>query len=110
LRIIEQGILYKLETYTLNPHHGDGRYKAKWFKQALGFTSSNAVELALQIVFNQKETIPQKLNEYGRVYMQYISIRGANGRIIRGVRTYWIKEKDTGLIRFTNILPSKLRY
>jgi len=42
----------KLERYLLNPDHPVGGPKSKWFAKALGFTKSNATELAAQLVFD----------------------------------------------------------
>jgi hypothetical protein len=109
LKTIRQSIFYKLETYTLNPDHPRGRDKAKWFDRVLGFTLNNKEELAQQIIFDQKTAVALENNQFGQMYLQYVTIHGANDRIIKDVRTYWIKEKETSLIRFTNILPPKFK-
>jgi hypothetical protein len=103
----KQSILYKLETYTLNPFHLNGRHKAKWFRRALGFTNMNKEQLAEQIVFDHLKATRFGLNRFGIIYNQCATIKGANGRIIDGIRLGWIKERKTGLIRLTNVLPPK---
>ncbi len=104
-----QSILYKLETYTLNQFHPEGGQKANWFARALGFTPANKELLARQIIFDPKKAEPVRINEFGIIYLQYATIVGANGRIIEGVRLHWIKERNTTLIRLTNVLPPKRR-
>jgi len=105
--VTRQSILDKLERYILNPFHENGRHKAKWFRRALGFTNLNNEDLACQIHFDPRFAAPFRISGYGITYEQYATITGANGRIIKGVRIYWIREKNTGLIRLLNVLPPK---
>jgi hypothetical protein len=105
--ITRQSILHKLETYTLNPFQVEGRHKARWFRRALGFTNLNSEALANQIHFYPRLAIPFRMTRFGIIYLQYMTIMGTNGRIIKNVRVSWFKERNTGLIRLSNILPPK---
>ena len=96
----------KLSRYLLNPNHPIGRDKAKWFKEALGFTQSNADGLARQIVFDASKAVRTAVTEHGVKFNQVISITGANGRVI-DVTFAWIRNND-GIVRLVIGIPSKL--
>jgi len=53
LRSNRKQILEKLTGYVLNFDHPQGKAKAKYFEQSLGFTVDNAVALAKQLMFNK---------------------------------------------------------
>jgi RHS repeat-associated protein len=95
----------KLLKYLLNISHPVGGSKAKWFKEALGFTVDNADDLANQIVFNSKTAIQTGVTEFGVKYNQVISISGANGKVI-DVTFAWIKNND-GVVRLVTGIPTK---
>ncbi|KZS38233.1 hypothetical protein AWE51_19545 [Aquimarina aggregata] len=95
----------KLARYLLNLDHAVGGSKAKFFKDALGFTLDNADDLAKQIVFNNKKAIATEVTKYGTKYSQNIAIKGANGRVI-DVTFAWIKNKD-GLVKLVTGFPAK---
>jgi filamentous hemagglutinin len=82
-----------------------GGSKAKWFKEALGFTKDNSADLAKQIVFDPKKAIQTTKNAYGTKFSQIISVRGANGKIM-GVEFIFIKNND-GVIRLVTSIPAK---
>jgi|GEM_PF-4445910 len=96
----------KLERYLLNPEHPIGREKARWFKGALGFTRENADDLARQIVFDPERAVQTRTTEFGTMFEQRISIRGANGRTI-DVPFVWIRNKDEVVRLVTGIPVSK---
>ena len=102
-----ESVVDKLQRYLLNPGHKDGGPKAKWFKQALGFTRDNLYDLAEQIVFNPKTAIETTSNQWGQKYEQIITITGANGKVI-DVPFIWMKYVD-GTIRLITVpwIPSK---
>jgi hypothetical protein len=98
-------VLDKLQRYLLNPDHPVGKDKAKWFKEALGYTLDNAQKLADQINFDPLKAELTEVTEYGMKYNQVITITGANGRSI-DVLTAWIKNND-GIVRFVTAVPAK---
>jgi RHS repeat-associated protein len=90
-----QSINKKLSTYLLDETHPVGGSKAKWFKEALGFTKENMGDLAKQIIFDPKTAILQKNNGHGNLYQQIISIKGANGKTINTPFNWIIKNGST---------------
>jgi hypothetical protein len=97
----------KLEKYLLDLNHPTGGSKAKWFKEALGFTQKNADKLAKQIVFDPKKAEITEVTQHGAKYNQVISIKGANGKVI-DVKFAWIKNND-GVVRLVTAIPTKLK-
>lgn len=65
----------KLARYLLNADHPLGKEKARWFREALGFTRSNASELARQIVFDGSLAVQTEVTFYGTKFRQTITIR-----------------------------------
>ncbi len=94
----------KLKDYLLNPNHPVGKSKAKWFKEALGFTQENRKALAKQVVFDSKKAVQTAVTEYGIKYNQVIKITGANGKVI-DVTFAWIKNND-GVVRLVTAIPT----
>lgn len=78
--------------------------KAKWFKDALGFTQDNLEGLAKQLQFDSSKAIQTAVTEYGTNFDQVIKIVGANGRII-DVKFGWIRNKD-GVVRLVTGIPT----
>ena len=103
--ITKESIDIKLNNYLLDPTHKTGATKAQWFKEALGFTKTNADDLARQIKFDEKVAIKTELTQYGQKYEQIIPIVGANSKNI-DVKFVWIKNKD-GNIRLITAIPTK---
>ena len=95
----------KLNRYILNSEHPVGGAKARWFRQALGFTRENSEELVRQLVFNEGSAVQTRVTELGTKYNQTINVVGANGRTIPVV-TAWIKGND-GIVRLVTALPGK---
>ena len=95
----------KLDTYLLKPTHPVGGSKAKWFKEALGFTKDNSSDLAIQIAFDPEKAILTAQNAYGTKFSQVISVQGANGKII-DVEFIFIKNND-GVTRLVTSIPAK---
>ena len=94
----------KLERYLLNPDHPVGGPKAKWFKEALGFTRANADELAAQIRFNPSSAVQTSISAHGVKFNQVIRIVGANNREI-DVTFAWIRNND-GVVRLVTSIPT----
>jgi hypothetical protein len=105
-RITRLSVADKLARYLLNPTHGVGGSKAKWFKEALGFTRENASDLARQIRFDAAKAVETGVTQYGTKYNQVISIAGANGRVI-DVTFAWIRSND-GFVRLVTAIPTPL--
>jgi hypothetical protein len=100
-----ESVSSKLDTYLLEPTHPAGGSKAQWFKEALGFTKGNSVDLSKQIVFDPKKAIQTATNAYGTKFSQIISVHGANGKII-DVEFIFIQNND-GVIRLVTSIPAK---
>lgn len=97
----------KVLRYLLNAEHtGGGATKAKWFREALGFTTENSGDLAKQIVFDGSKAVQTSVTEFGTKFNQVIKITGANGRAIN-VTTAWIRNND-GVVRLVTAIPTKL--
>ena len=94
----------KLKRYLLNLEHPVGGDKAKWFRDALGFTQANLNELAEQIKFDPLTAVQTTVTEHGTKYNQVIDILGANGKRIP-VTFAWIKNRD-GVIRLVSGIPT----
>ena len=101
----EMSVQYKLYHYLLDPKHADGGSKAKWFKQALGFTRENMNDLAKQIKFDPSKAIQTQKIQTGIKFNQVAEIQGANGKKIE-VTFDWIKNND-GVVRLTTAIPTK---
>ncbi|MFH7241324.1 MAG: DUF6883 domain-containing protein [Spirulina sp.] len=84
----------KLEGYSLNPNHSEGRHKALVFQSALGISLSNAQELrdALNEVIRTYEAIPTRRNAYGQKYqIDFEMTRRGKTALVRSV---WIVRFD----------------
>jgi len=93
----------KLARYLLNPEHPIGGPKAKWFEQALGFTRSNADDLAKQLTFDPGKAVQTAVTEHGTKFNQIIDVVGANGRKIP-IKVAWIRNND-GVVRIVTAVP-----
>ncbi len=101
----QESVRTKLNDYLLNLDHPVGGSKAKWFKEALGFTKENMGDLAKQIKFDPAKAIQTDVTPYGTKYNQTINIIGANSRAIN-VPFAWIKNSD-GIVRLVTAIPPK---
>ncbi len=106
-KAIKESVKDKVENYLLSPTQKNERYK--WFDKALGFTLENKEDLIRQIVFDQAKLRPARSGDFGLVYEQVGSLRGANGKILENCRFYWHQDPSTGLFRFANIMLPKKR-
>ncbi len=101
-----QSVDDKLTRYLLNADHPVGGSKAKWFKEALGYTQNNMDDLAKQIVFDPTKAVQTGVTEYGTKFNQTISITGANGKVI-DVTFAWMKSADDDVVRLVTSIPTK---
>lgn len=95
----------KLARYLLNAEHPVGGAKAKFFAQALGYTTENSGALARQLVFNPKTAVQTAVTQHGTKFNQVIDVVGANGRTIP-MKTAWIQNND-GVVRLVTAVPAK---
>lgn len=95
----------KLANYLLNAEHSVGGAKAKWFKEALGFATANADDLAKQLVFKAEAAVQTGVTEFGTKYNQVINIVGANGKTIPVV-TAWIQRSGEDFVRLVTATPT----
>lgn len=100
-----ESVANKLDRYLLNPDHPVGASKAKWFREALGFTRDNADGLARQIVFDPARAVATNTTQHGQKFEQVIGIQGVNGRVIN-VTFAWIRNND-GIVRLVTAIPTK---
>lgn len=101
----EMSVQDKLYNYLLDPEHPIGGPKAKWFREALGFTRENMDDLARQLVFDPARAVETAVTQHGVKYNQSIRITGANGRQIDVVFA-WIRNHD-GVMRLVTAPPTK---
>lgn len=106
LNLSSQSVNDKLTRYLLNMEHPVGGNKAKWFKEALGYTQENMDDLAKQIIFDPNKAVQTGVTEYGTKFNQTISITGANGKII-DVTFAWMKSLDDDVVRLITAIPTK---
>lgn len=80
----------KLEGYSLNPDHSEGRHKAIVFRSALGIELEDAEELrsTLRQAIASQDATPTSRNSYGQKYwIDFEMIRSDKQATIRSV---WI--------------------
>ncbi len=92
----------KLEDYSLNPLHRDGRHKARVFQSALGITQANADALreALQAAAaNSDQAEHRGHNGFGAVYVLRFPLTTAQGTAT--VLSAWIIRDGEDFPRLT---------
>ena len=99
----EESVADKLQRYLLNPDHPEGGPKAKFFREALGYTRENAGDLGKQLVFDPAKAVQTEVTEFGTKYNQVINVVGTNGRTIP-IKTAWIRNTD-GVVRMVTAVP-----
>lgn len=80
----------KLEGYSLNPDHSEGRHKAIVFQSALGIGLEEAEELrsALRQALTTQDAIPVSRNSYGQKYRIDFEMTRFDKQAI--IRSIWI--------------------
>lgn len=84
----------KLEGYSLNPNHAEGRHKAIVFQSALGIGLENAEELrvALRQALKSEDALPIQQNAYGQKYqIDFEMTREDKSGMIRSI---WIVRQN----------------
>ena len=106
-RIYQANVKEKLTKYLLDPNHPVGGSKAKWFKEALGFTKDNWKDLAKQIVFDINKAVSKgNTKGFGEKFEQIIEIMGANGKKI-AVQFNFIVREGEDFARLVGAIPTK---
>jgi hypothetical protein len=93
----------KLTGYALNPHHATGSHKARRFKSALGFDSTNAHILEQEIRSNlhKSKVVSTHSDKHGKHYCVDMKLTGPAGTAI--VRTAWITDNADLIPRLTSV-------
>jgi hypothetical protein len=89
----------KLEGYSLNPNHSEGRHKAFVFQSALGLGLEEAEELrsALRQALQTEDALPTQRNSYGQKYqIDFEMTREGKSAMIRSI---WIVRQNEGFPR-----------
>ncbi|MFQ4135365.1 DUF6883 domain-containing protein [Nodosilinea sp. PGN35] len=89
----------KLEGYSLNPNHSEGRHKAVVFQSALGLNLENVRELRAALIqaIKTQEAISTKRNAYGQKYqIEFEMTRNGKTALVRSI---WIVRHDENFPR-----------
>jgi len=92
----------KLEDYSLNPLHREGRHKARVFESVLGITVANAEVLGAAIrtaAAGSDEVEVRGGNDFGETYTLRFSLATERGTAT--VMTGWIVRSNEGFPRLT---------
>src|SRR5205814_8935309 len=96
----------KLRDYCLNPHHEEGKHKARRFREKLGVMASDAERLR-QVILDailKMDATEQKPTEYGRRFTVDFELSWPEGKFIMSkalVRTAWIIRNNEDFPRLT---------
>ncbi|MCT7972934.1 DUF6883 domain-containing protein [Laspinema olomoucense] len=86
---------------------GQGGDKRKFWRDVMGFESSEAIREAILTEVSLDILQPQSQNEQGELYRAYIEVTGISG-ICRRIRTVWIVLLDEDVARFVTAVPDRL--
>lgn len=95
----------KLCEYCLNPHHDEGKHKARLFAAALGMSATDAEALRGLLLegIKVREATPGLRDEYGQRYRVDFPVEWQGRRAM--VRSGWIIEYGTQIPRLTTCYP-----
>ncbi|MBC6435634.1 hypothetical protein FM036_40330 [Nostoc sp. HG1] len=98
---------HKIEEYSLNLNHEQGKNKAVLFASKLGITRENAERLkqALKEAAINEDVAIQKTNEYGTHYNMKFRLKTQVGESL--ILAAWIVRSRETSPRFTNCYPVK---
>lgn len=98
----------KLTKYALNMDHPKGREKAIAFKEALGFTEEDSLEIMSQVYrwVGEHEPTFRDSGKYGNSYTTDMTMVGKNGKTAR-VIVGWMKEPGRDKMKLTTIYVAK---
>jgi hypothetical protein len=86
---------------------GQGGDKRKFWRDVMGFESSEAIREAILTEVSLEILQPQSQNAQGDLYRAYIEVTGVSG-ISRRIRTVWIMLLDEDVARFVTAVPDRL--
>jgi tRNA A37 threonylcarbamoyladenosine modification protein TsaB len=92
----------KLEDYTLNPNHLEGRYKARAFSSALGITLHEIETLraaVLSAARTSEDAVARGHNGFGNVYVLRFEMTSVHGTAV--ILTAWIIRDGEDFPRLT---------
>lgn len=95
----------KLRAYCLNPHHDEGKHKARLFAAALGMSAADAQALRgllLEGIKVHEATLGLR-DEYGQRYRVDLPLEWQGRRAV--VRSGWIIEYGAQIPRLTTCYP-----
>ena len=92
----------KLRDYSLNPHHPEGKHKARVFASRLGFSASDAEKLRALIIdaISVEEAIAGEPDEHGQRYAVDFATQGLHGMVT--IRTAWIVDRGETVPRLVS--------
>ncbi|SRR6266567_4941246 len=85
--------IVKLRDYSLNPHHPEGKHKARVFAASLGFSARDAEKLR-SIIFAAvltEDATAGATDEHGERYVVDFETQGLRGMVT--IRTAWIIDR-----------------
>lgn len=91
----------KFVDYCLDPHHEDGRHKARVFKAILGFDRTNYADLIAAIRTGIMTHEAEYLGETAHGFLWRVDMPITGPRGTATVRTGWIYEKGQDVPRLT---------
>jgi hypothetical protein len=86
---------------------GQGADKRKFWRDVMGFESSEAIRETILTEVSLEILQPQSQNEHGELYCASIEVTGISG-IYRRIRTVWIVLFDEDVARFVTAVPDRL--
>lgn len=97
----------KLEDYCLSPLHPDGKHKARVFKNALGITQENSVELEELVLQSSVsgEVTKEQENDFGKIYRVENEVEGINQKEM--LCSLWIVYKGNDIPYLTSCFIKK---
>ena len=95
----------KLRDYCLNPHHDEGKHKARLFMAAFGMTADDAEALRdiLQQMVKTHDMQLGRRDEYGQRYLIDFMLEWRGKRAI--VRSGWMIEHHSDIPKLTTCYP-----
>lgn len=102
----------KFEKYLLNENHPDGKSKAKFFSEKLGYNSVDGKKLYKEIDNKINKTKPSKIEDtqFGKKYVFHIKVKPNNKTLSsKSITVVAIKKKYKQKLRLITSYPYKRR-
>jgi hypothetical protein len=104
----------KLRDYSLNPHHPEGKHKARVFLAALGFKADDAERLRELIpeAILTTEAATQQPTSYGQRFVVDFHVKAEQGLVVtlKTIRSTWIIRNDEDFPRLTSCFILQRRH